>query len=508
MKLNSNEELSMNNKYLFTYIIILSIAVFLIISCGERISLTIHGDLKGFIALEDDEISDYSGIVVELYKPVKLDTTIARLNQEYPHIGVHISQETEFDHRLHDPIRYATTNANGSFEFLEIPVGSLYNLVAYKEDWGILYEYEISITEGENFVSSMSDPLIINQEITVDSHIYDELVLESGKHYIFELDTIFHPGSHIVIKPGAVIRINPLAAVSIYGSLTVDTEPGKYFKVTSNDSFYNRSNDIVHYSHFTVMNSATVTDNEISNGIFTFGMNSLVIRENAIEVRNSTFSGKNTGLTFEQVMNISVINSIFRYTTAETQQALYLSYVENGHVDKSVFINNSTGLTLMFSINVEISNSYFSQNYVLGILNWYDSDNLVRNCIFVNGPVGIINTARSYINVNYSILGTDIGIYNKVMQLQWAYPIQNYNNFDCSVYAVKTDVYFNPHGGVRYLNATYNYWGTTNREEIEQLIWDRNDEVEGHPYYHWLLGVYDFEPFLNRPYAGAGIQLD
>jgi len=498
----------MTYKYLFAYTIILSIAVFLIISCGERISLTIHGDLKGFIALEDDEIYDYSGIVVELYKTVKLDTTIVRLNLKYPLIGVKISQETEFDHRFHDPVGYTTTNANGFFEFKKIPAGTIYNLVAYKGDWGILYEYDISIIEGENFVSSISEPLKIYQEITVDSHIYDELVLDSNKHYIFESDTIFHPGSHLVIKPGTVIRIKPLAAVSIYGSLTVDSEPGKYFKVTSNDSFYNRSNDIGHYSHITVMNSATVTNNEISNGIFSYGMNSLIIRVNEINVNNSTFSGRNSGLTFEQVEGISVINSIFRNTILDTQQTLYLSYVVMGYVDKSILINNSTGITLMNSTNVEISNSYFGQNDVTGIQNWYDSDNLVRNSIFVNGPVGIINRARSYLDAKYSIFETSIGVYNKVMQLHSAYTTQNYNNFNCSVYAVKTDVYFNPHGGIRNLDATYNYWGTTNREEIEQLIWDRNDENEGHPYYNWLLGVYDFEPFLNRPYAGAGIQLD
>ena len=49
-----------------------------------------------------------AGVTVSLYAPVELpvesrmpaaDTALVRINQEYPNIGVQISQETEFDQR-------------------------------------------------------------------------------------------------------------------------------------------------------------------------------------------------------------------------------------------------------------------------------------------------------------------------------------------------------------------------------------------------------------------------
>lgn len=60
---------------------------------------------SGTVTLEDTtdyfptETSGQAGVTVSLYKPVVLDTALVRINQQYPNIGVQISQETEFDNR-------------------------------------------------------------------------------------------------------------------------------------------------------------------------------------------------------------------------------------------------------------------------------------------------------------------------------------------------------------------------------------------------------------------------
>jgi hypothetical protein len=60
--------------------------------------------------------TDHLGIKVSLYKSIDLDTSLVRINQEHPNIGVHISQETEFDHREHKPIYITYCNSDGSWK--------------------------------------------------------------------------------------------------------------------------------------------------------------------------------------------------------------------------------------------------------------------------------------------------------------------------------------------------------------------------------------------------------
>jgi len=50
----------------------------------------------GTVTLKDT--TDFSGVTVSLNEPVELGTALVRINEEYPNIGVQISQETEFDH--------------------------------------------------------------------------------------------------------------------------------------------------------------------------------------------------------------------------------------------------------------------------------------------------------------------------------------------------------------------------------------------------------------------------
>ena len=102
------------------------LSAFLFITCSQ--SSESGEDLvtfSGTVTLEDT--TDHSGVKVSLYKPVELDTALVRINQEYPNIGVQISQETEFDHREHEPLYTTLTNADGSWKIENVTKGE-YNL--------------------------------------------------------------------------------------------------------------------------------------------------------------------------------------------------------------------------------------------------------------------------------------------------------------------------------------------------------------------------------------------
>jgi len=95
---------------------------------------------------------------------------------------------------------------------------------------------------------------------------------------------------------------------------------------------------------------------------------------------------------------------------------------------------------------------------------------------------------------------------NYVLQSTWAIPVVNYSNFFCPEYAVTTTARFWG-SEIVYLDATNNYWSTTDPGEIDNLIYDRNDFNANDPFIT-AQAIYTYIPFLNRPYAGAGIQLN
>jgi hypothetical protein len=136
---------------LLTAIIFIPFYILLLNSCTTEPQT---GSLTGTVNLEGE--TDHSGITLGIYELVTLDTTITRINNEYPHIGIKISQHTEFDHRFANLTKYTQTDANGNFKIKNIPTGR-YNLVAMKEGFGFRYVYNVTINEGENHLQVKSE---------------------------------------------------------------------------------------------------------------------------------------------------------------------------------------------------------------------------------------------------------------------------------------------------------------------------------------------------------------
>lgn len=278
-------------KRLSLFLFSFSFFLFIITACTSPTSSS-KGSLTGTVSLEGE--TDFSGISVSLYELAYLDTTIVRINNEYPQIGVIITQHTEFDHRLQSPLKTATTLADGSFEIEKIPTG-IYNLVAQKADFGFRYLYEVSISKGDNELSEkgnvkreakktviLSDPaltdriegrqtteesnsssFILHSSLTParlseespqrpatksDITLYEEvrlsendyfgdLTIEPYHHLVIENDVSFAPPSSLTLMPDGIVRINPGCDLKIYGNLTAQGEEGHMFWVTSNDGF-------------------------------------------------------------------------------------------------------------------------------------------------------------------------------------------------------------------------------------------------------------------------------
>ena len=137
---------------------LVSCTLFLLTSCSSPTS-TPKGNLSGTVHLEGE--TEHSNITVAIYDLAELDPDIVSINQEYPHIGVIISQHTEFDHRLQTPVKYTETDAAGNFEIKKIPTGT-YNIVALKDSFGFKYIYEFEVEEGNNALTPQSSSRMLS----------------------------------------------------------------------------------------------------------------------------------------------------------------------------------------------------------------------------------------------------------------------------------------------------------------------------------------------------------
>ncbi len=191
--------------------------------------------LKGKVTLINDtgdpanDPVDFSGVTVALYELATLDTALVRLNGLHPLIGIQISQETEFDHRLVDPVYSGTTDAEGDYSLGSIRQGT-YNLVFSKAGWGAVVRHEVTMESksGKLFgksVLSPQDPSAFSEfdtvslfpETTLPQILSETYVFKPDHTYIVDTDTnilgtsVFEGGSLLLLEQNVNLNFNGLA---------------------------------------------------------------------------------------------------------------------------------------------------------------------------------------------------------------------------------------------------------------------------------------------------------
>ena len=171
--------------------------------CSETPTETEEGiTISGTVTLEGE--TDHSGVTISLYKPIELDTALVRINQEYPNIGVQISQETEFDHRDYTPIKSTISNSSGNWS-ITIEKDDGFFIVAEKEKFG--WMYNLNTDEKKNVNFELKNIIEINA-----SNIFNDYIFESGRHYVISGLTTFN-NINIIMEKNCVIRINEATSI-------------------------------------------------------------------------------------------------------------------------------------------------------------------------------------------------------------------------------------------------------------------------------------------------------
>jgi len=271
------------NKVAIATLILTSLLIMLLLSgCGGTSSKT--GSLTGSITLVNDsgdpshDPVDYSGIKVAVYESAVLDTVIVRINREYPTIGLLANQETEFDHRLQKPVASTQTNGVGKFTFPKLKVGR-YNLIYYKEGWGLRYVFNVDVDKGENSVttgnSKPSDSLILYPQYNLPSTILDAFICKENHTYTAAEDVLFL--NNLTIESGANILLDRGRKLSVSGSLYT-AATGPKWRITSLSGFIGNCDDRANY----LVGSATIQGNIIAGNHDAF-----VLQESSVDFSNN-----------------------------------------------------------------------------------------------------------------------------------------------------------------------------------------------------------------------------
>jgi parallel beta-helix repeat protein len=472
----------------FTFIIIL----LNLIGCSSPTEAP-KGNLTGMVNLEG--LSDHSGITIALYDLAYLDTTIVRINNQYPQIGVHINQHTEFDHRLQSTIKSSETLADGSFEIKKIPTG-VYNIVAIKDGWGFKYLYEIEIIEGEN---DLSDVIPLYEEIHISGNISDNIVVATDHHLVIYDDTDFVPNiSSLTIQPGAVIRIDPGVDLIIHGTLSAQGEENNMFWVTSNDGFDNSplsSDDIERYNSMEISNLAQVEDDLIEWGKWDYANTCLSNQINNLHMQNGIYRKGNCGFISSFVDSTFCSNLICENIATESGAGIYYDNVSNGLIEKNVVSSCEFGMEIKANSSPTTKNNYISGcNY--GIRITYSSFPQVKNNELTDCYYGIFVKRYSspliyYNNINSNICIITYQSYSAGLEV-------HYNNleFTSNSFWVGLSTYTD-------YNAESNYFFTIDDVLIQESIYDKNDlEPSQQQYYCYV----NYIPFLTQIVQNAGIQ--
>lgn len=476
------------------------------------------GTLTGRVELVNDtgnpelDPVDFSGVRIAIYELTTLDTTITRINREYPHIGVMIGQETEFDHRDSMPIYKTITASDGSFSQGSVALGR-YNVVISKENWGIRYFHNIQITPGTNDLNNLISMANIEPRTTTDIKLYPEVVLssfiqgdfgfDSYKTYVIEDDLTIN--GDVVFNEGTRIEINAMKSMMINGTLNAElSSSGSYSIVTS---AYNSQGEATQ-SGGIVVNGNVI----LENCVIEYSLNGIKMNGAQSIVRNCVIRKSSGGMAFENNERVDISNSIASvirdaipsiYTSSGGFYALRCDEVS---IDNVVLHSNTAGVKIKDYCDAQVRNSFFVLNNY-GVESYASLTTIENNVLEKNGKYDVRVCGGEFdpvIQRNYLLSDKGICI---GLDMNFNYydctPIIHDNNFRDNEVAMHI-IGFNRFD----VDASMNYFYTSDADLIKTLIIDRDDFVyHGHSNMVFdSTGYVKYTPFRYLPSIGAGIE--
>jgi hypothetical protein len=486
MKIICLECTGKNRKGLF--LIILLIALLGLIGCKTSTKPD-TGSLSGSVILENDtadpalDPTDNAGVRVSLFKTVELDTTLVRLNEEYPEIGVILDQELGFDPAASEPMFSTTTDAAGKFIFKEVPAGS-YNLIASKDGWGTIYRYNINVVKN----NTSSDINITMYPLVVLGSYIDSPITFKQDHTYNALSDVTIVGSCSFLGKSR-IKLAQNVQISILGQITSDIDSDyTHFTPLDNGS---RSGKYQKWNTIKILSDNQTLHNMVCWGAYT----GISLLANDCTVSNSYFRVSDNGI-YAGATRTNILNCLFE--SIASRATLYDQSAGSGTInhtlENNIVYKCLDGLRTQGQA-IRIKNNYFISNGT-GIFSFGVFYHIIENNNFDQNENAIICTGtRIPIRFN-NFFANPVSIdlsrawYGGVTQ-----PTINNNNFYQSTgFAIKVLPLIQSDD----FDATLNYWKTT---DIDDIVYDNLD-------YAPILQRVIYLPKRSQPVANCGIQLN
>jgi parallel beta-helix repeat protein len=456
--------------------IFLLLFTFFLLNCTKNPTEPETFTITGIVTLEGE--TNHSGVIVALYQLVELDTAITSLRKRFPTVGFPLSQATEFDHRLAQPLLRTNSDKDGQFTLSNVSEGT-YNLLVEKYGYGWRYVYDVQSGD------IVEKPLKLYPEMRVQGTLAGYTVWPADHHIIIAGNVTVPPGETLIVDKGAVIRFNGFYQIKVYGNIQVN---GKMEEMVQ----------------FTVNN---VNSNLLWRGIFLKDLNAsaninwaiMEFSDIGISANGSSLSLNSAYLrkiNFEGILlSANVDCEISNNVITQLSKGIKLQNVKKGKISNNFIHSNNENGVIRGGIILEASTIDIIENifYLLEVGvqteggNVKFIKNLVSNC-----DRGFVLTTPYYLN-NSSFLinnNTITDCERWAINIWRAYPdIQKNNLIQTTNYPL---IYtYGTWPELKNIIATNNYWVKTRQEDILRLIQDDRTDLTNKKG-NWQV---QFEPF-------------
>jgi len=262
-----------------------------------------------------------------------------------------------------------------------------------------------------------------------------------------------------------------------------------------------------YYNQMELSPISSVEDDLIEWGKWDWGSFALLAKvNNQLLLKSISFQGIESGLYICSANNYELNNIILKGSTNSSQGCLYIYGSDQIHVYDSIVIHGINGIKIHTSNFTEIRNNIIlsCNNGVINIILSHNTN--IENNNIISLYDAVFNAGDSTVNIEYNNISAQIGINNNMVYSHYynAIPTTKNNNILCTEYALFTQSLFRYEHSFDSIN---NYYYTQSIEEIDDLIWDRNDEDPQHIYYEYYLGIFVYNPVSYDFIQSAGLEL-
>jgi parallel beta-helix repeat protein len=175
---------------------------------------------------------------------------------------------------------------------------------------------------------------------------------------------------------------------------------------------------------------------------------------------------------------------------------IFFENYTDGVIEKNICVNCEKGVKIKNESSPEVENNYIN-NCNVGLMVSHNSSPIIAHNDVIECIIGIYTEWVCHPTIIRNVIISNSGLVNKMYQS----PLEiHYNNLNCYQYAIQLIPHDWWYGGD--LSGENNYFYTTDEDEIQALIYDKND-ITG--YYVEYTGVVNYKPFERTPILSAGI---